>query len=67
MSGMPARGLPIACPAAACVARRRFKQLVVGLTRIWRKPTGEYNWYDFEYALRAAADLAETWGYRTTI
>lgn len=55
---MSARGLPIACPAAAFVARRTFQQAIVDLTRTWRNSAGEYDWYNFEHALRAAADLA---------
>ena len=28
------------------------------MTRVWRNSAGEYDWYDFEYTLRAAAVLA---------
>ena len=59
---MPARGLPIACPAATCVARRQFQQHIIDMTRIWRNSAGEYDWYDFEYAVRAAAVLAGDMG-----
>ena len=48
-------GVPIACPIAMTVVRRRFHQHIVARTIIWRDMTGDGIAYDFEYALRTAA------------
>ena len=47
-------GVPIACPAAMVVVRRRFQQHVVARIRVWRDMTGDGIGYDFEYTMWAA-------------
>ena len=46
-------GVPIACPVAMIMVRRRFQQHIVA--RVWRDMTGDGIAYDFEYTMRAAA------------
>jgi hypothetical protein len=55
-------GLPIACPVATLVVRRRFQQHIIDMTRVWRTSAGKYDWHDFEYTVRAAAALAGDMG-----
>ena len=47
-------GVPIACPVAIIVIRRRFQQHVVARIGVWRDMSGDGIGYDFEY-MRAAA------------
>ena len=61
-------GVPIACPVAMIVVRRRFQQHIVPRIRVWRDMTGDGIGY-FEYTMRAAAlhfstvntDYCDTW------
>ena len=47
--------VPIACPVAMIVVRRRFQQHIVARIRVWWDMTGDGIGYDFEYTMRAAA------------
>ena len=42
--------------------RLQFPQVIADMSRTWRNSTGDYNWYDFAYTLRAAAALAQDMG-----
>ena len=48
-------GVPIACPVAMIVVRRRFQEHIVARTRVWRDMTGDRIGYNFEYTMRTAA------------
>ena len=48
-------GVPIACPVAIIVVRRRFQQHIVARNGVWRDMSGDGIGYDFEYTMRAAA------------
>ena len=41
-------------PAAMIVVRQHFHRHIVDMTRVGRNSTGEYDWYDVEYTVRAA-------------
>ena len=48
-------GIPIACPVAMIVVRRRFQQHIVARIRVWRDMASDGVGYDCEYTMRAAA------------